>query len=108
MVLLSKRIKARNIVHCSKDTFLNVNEKEDIRKKFKKSQMYFDALQEWHGDPILVWSPVVEPEIQGVERFLPEQPADLFRKGKFHKVPLIAGVTKDEFGGVITSEAFIL
>lgn len=58
---------------------------------------------EWHGNPILVWSPVVEPEVRGVERFLPEQPYDLIRKGQFHKVPLIAGVTKDEFGGVVAA-----
>ncbi|KAL6446525.1 hypothetical protein ACFW04_001222 [Cataglyphis niger] len=56
---------------------------------------------EWYGNPILLWTPVVEPEVHGVERFLPEQPVDLIRKGKFHKVPLIAGVTKDEFGGVV-------
>ncbi|EZA54385.1 esterase E4 [Ooceraea biroi] len=56
---------------------------------------------EWDGNPILVWTPVVEPEVHGVERFLPEQPLDLIRKGKFHKVPLIVGVTKDEFGGVV-------
>ncbi|KAL6420041.1 hypothetical protein ACFW04_010998 [Cataglyphis niger] len=46
---------------------------------------------EWYGNPILLWTPVVEPEVHGVERFLPEQPVDLIRKGKFHKVPLIAG-----------------
>ncbi|XP_044018737.1 esterase FE4 [Aphidius gifuensis] len=58
---------------------------------------------EWHGDPILVWMPVVEPEVPGVERFLTGQPADLIRAGKFHQVPLIAGVTEDEFGGVVVS-----
>ncbi|CAL1673737.1 unnamed protein product [Lasius platythorax] len=58
---------------------------------------------EWYGDPILVWTPVVEPEVHGVERFLPEQPIDLIKRGKFHKVPLIAGVTKDEFGGVVVA-----
>ncbi|EFN65474.1 Esterase FE4 [Camponotus floridanus] len=58
---------------------------------------------EWNGNPILIWMPVVEPEVQGVERFLPEQPFDLIRKGKFHKVPLMAGVTKDEFGGIVVA-----
>ncbi|KAM0730969.1 Esterase FE4 [Formica fusca] len=58
---------------------------------------------EWYYNPTLLWSPVVEPEVHGVERFLPEQPVDLIRKGKFHKVPLIAGVTKDEFGGVVVA-----
>ncbi|XP_011700535.1 PREDICTED: esterase FE4-like isoform X1 [Wasmannia auropunctata] len=58
---------------------------------------------EWYDDPILIWTPVVEPEIPGVERFLPEQPIDLIRKGKFHMVPLIAGVTKNEINGVVVS-----
>ncbi|XP_032456548.1 uncharacterized protein LOC100116956 [Nasonia vitripennis] len=56
---------------------------------------------EWHNNPILQWLPVVEPEVRGVERFLPAQPIDLIRQGKFHKVPLITGVSKDEFGGRI-------
>ncbi|XP_012527268.2 esterase FE4 [Monomorium pharaonis] len=56
---------------------------------------------EWNYHPILIWTPVVEPEVHDVERFLPEQPYDLIRKGKFHKVPLIAGVTENEFDGVV-------
>ncbi|XP_053985421.1 uncharacterized protein LOC128879892 [Hylaeus volcanicus] len=56
---------------------------------------------EWHGDPILIWEPVVEPKIPGVEQFLPAQPVDLIRQKKFHQVPAIFGVTKDEFGGVV-------
>ncbi|XP_011645491.1 esterase FE4-like [Pogonomyrmex barbatus] len=55
---------------------------------------------EWYAYPVLIWAPVVEPEVHGVERFLTEQPVDLIRQGKFHKVPLIVGVTKDEFSGV--------
>ncbi|XP_066595962.1 esterase FE4-like [Prorops nasuta] len=58
---------------------------------------------EWHGDPIVLWKPVVEPEVNGVERFLPAQPVDLIKDGKIAQVPLIAGVTKDEFGGVVTT-----
>ncbi|XP_043664337.1 esterase E4-like, partial [Vespula pensylvanica] len=57
---------------------------------------------EWYGDPILVWSAVVEPEVQGVERFLTAQPIDLIREGKIHEVPLIIGITEGEFGGVVT------
>lgn len=49
-------------------------------------------------------SPVVEPEVRGVERFLPGQPADLIRQGKFHQVPLLVGLTEDEFGGVVVSK----
>ncbi|XP_031783698.1 esterase E4 [Nasonia vitripennis] len=54
---------------------------------------------EWYGDPILIWSPVVEPEIPGVERFITAQPVDLIRKKNFQHIPLITGITKDEFAG---------
>ncbi|XP_044018738.1 esterase FE4-like [Aphidius gifuensis] len=57
---------------------------------------------EWHGQPILLWTPVIEPELPGVERFLTGQPADLIRAGKFHQVPVIVGITLDEFGSVVT------
>ncbi|CAB0034145.1 unnamed protein product [Trichogramma brassicae] len=56
---------------------------------------------EWHHNPIIQWMPVVEPEVRGVERFMPAQPIDLIRQGKFKKVPFITGITKDEFGAKI-------
>ncbi|XP_076180102.1 esterase E4-like [Ptiloglossa arizonensis] len=74
--------------------------------KSKPVQNFTDTMPkffEWHGDPILVWEPVVEPEVPGVERFLTDQPVDLIRRGKFNKVPAIFGVTKDEFGGVVVA-----
>jgi carboxylesterase type B len=40
--------------------------------------------------------PVIEPEKQKDEVFLPDRPIDLIRNGKFHKVPLIIGVTSKE------------
>lgn len=43
------------------------------------------------------WLPVVEPEL-GQERFLPEDPTTLLRNGSFAKVPVIIGVTENEFG----------
>ena len=70
----------------------------------KPVQNFTDTMSqffEWHGDPIVVWQPVVEPEIPGAERFLTAQPLDLIRKGRFHQVPAIFGVNKDEFGGVV-------
>jgi carboxylesterase type B len=61
-------------------------------------------LKERYDNLIIQWLPVVEPEVRGVERFLPAQPIDLIKQGKFHKVPLITGVTKDEFNGWILSK----
>ena len=44
----------------------------------------------------LFFYPVIEPEKHTDEVFLPERPIDLIRNGKFHKVPLIIGVTSKE------------
>ncbi|KAJ8686631.1 hypothetical protein QAD02_022425 [Eretmocerus hayati] len=52
---------------------------------------------EWYEDPWVVWSPVVEPVIPGVERFLTDQPIDLIRRKEFHHVPVIGGTTQDDF-----------
>ncbi|XP_043496969.1 esterase E4-like [Polistes fuscatus] len=72
--------------------------------KSKPVENFTDTMSqffEYYGDPILIWSPVVEPKVDGVERFLSAQPADLIREGKINKVPLIIGFTEEEFGGVV-------
>jgi len=51
--------------------------------------------QEKHPLPIL-FLPVIELEKHKDEVFLPDRPIDLIRNGKFHKVPLIIGVTSKE------------
>ena len=45
--------------------------------------------------PIL-FQPVIELGKHKGEVFLPDRPIDLIRNGKFHKVPLIIGVTSKE------------
>ncbi|XP_012223116.1 esterase FE4 [Linepithema humile] len=92
--------KQAELLNCPTDTTgamlvcLNSKPVEDFTNTMPK---FF----EWYGHPLLLWSAVVEPEVHGVERFLPEQPVDLIKKGQFQKVPLIAGATKDEFGGAV-------
>ncbi|XP_051164874.1 uncharacterized protein LOC127283823 [Leptopilina boulardi] len=92
--------KQAQILNCPSD---NVKEMLGCMKN-KTQEEFGNSLSkffEWYGDPIVIWRPVVEPEIPGVERFLTDQPANLIRKGQFHHVPVIAGVTKDEFAGII-------
>nr|ARK19930.1 carboxylic ester hydrolase [Ampulex compressa] len=60
---------------------------------------------EFYGDPMLIWKPVVEPEVRGVERFLAAQPLDLIRQGKIHPVPLICGVNEDEVSNAVMGAA---
>lgn len=42
------------------------------------------------------WLPVVEHDF-GQERFFTDDPNNLFKSGKFNKVPVIVGITTDEF-----------
>lgn len=51
---------------------------------------------EFDGNPILIWLPVVEPDL-GQERFLTDDPTRLFLRGDFYRVPVIAGITELEF-----------
>lgn len=56
--------------------------------------------KEFAGQPTVIWYPVVEPDF-GQERFLTEDPAKLFASGNFSRVPIITGVTQDEFAGAV-------
>ncbi|RVE42264.1 hypothetical protein evm_013072 [Chilo suppressalis] len=47
-------------------------------------------------DPILVWAPIVEPDV-GQERFLTEHPLESVNNGRMHAVPYIIGQTTREF-----------
>lgn len=50
------------------------------------------------GIPFLLWKPVIESDF-GQERFLIEDPVDSFKNGNFMKIPIISGITRDEFVG---------
>ena len=52
--------------------------------------------KEFLNNPVVSWYPVVEPDF-GQERFLTDDPTKLFREGHFERVPIISGVTNDEF-----------
>ncbi|XP_043269297.1 esterase E4-like [Venturia canescens] len=64
----------------------------------------FSHFLDWHLEPESVWLPVVEPNIPGLERFLTDQPANLIRKGMIQQVPILAGLTRDEFSGITMIE----
>ncbi|XP_022222582.2 juvenile hormone esterase [Drosophila obscura] len=50
------------------------------------------------NNPLILWKPVVEPDF-GQERFLVESPVQSYQNDDFMKVPIITGMTKDEFVG---------
>ncbi|XP_058796192.1 esterase E4-like [Phymastichus coffea] len=88
--------KQASFVGCPTD---NVDKAIECLKTvpYKQLSDSLPRFAEWYGDPILVWSPVVEPKIPGVERFITDQPENLLRKKQFQQIPVIIGVTKDEF-----------
>lgn len=58
--------------------------------------MAINAFNEFEEHPILKVFPVIESNF-GQERFLTEDPQVSFKTGNFNKVPVIVGVTRDEF-----------
>ncbi|XP_036336478.1 venom carboxylesterase-6-like [Rhagoletis pomonella] len=50
------------------------------------------------NNPLILWKPVIEPDY-GQERFLTEDPVWSYQNGNFMKIPIITGMTKDEFAG---------
>ncbi|XP_033207581.1 esterase E4-like [Belonocnema kinseyi] len=90
-------IKQADVLNCPSDTVENIV--SCLRTKSATDiANTFNAFDEWYGDPVLRWTPIVEPEVPGVERFLTAEPIDLIRQGKVAHVPFIGGVNKDEFG----------
>lgn len=51
---------------------------------------------EFINNPVVSWYPVIEPDF-GQERFLTDDPTKLFSEGNFERVPIISGITSDEF-----------
>ncbi|XP_022903453.2 esterase FE4-like [Onthophagus taurus] len=69
--------------------------------KSKTSEELSNNLQgykEFLNDPIWLWMVVIEPDF-GQERFLVEHPIKSVVNKRVADVPLLIGVTKDEFGG---------
>ncbi|XP_055620172.1 juvenile hormone esterase-like [Toxorhynchites rutilus septentrionalis] len=69
--------------------------------KSKPASDFADSLEamfvvSWN--PVLLWEAVIEPDF-GQERFLDRDPTEAFLKGDFMRVPVISGITKDEFAG---------
>ena len=52
---------------------------------------------EFNYDPIIIWYPVIEDDY-GQERFLSDDPVALFQKGNFSNIPIVTGITLQEFG----------
>ncbi|KAB0794135.1 hypothetical protein PPYR_13755 [Photinus pyralis] len=87
--------KQARLVGCPDDT------SENILKclRTKSAKEIGDSLSgfaEYGGDPVLLWTPVIELNF-GQERFLTEHPVKSVLNGNFHKVPIMAGITEEEF-----------
>lgn len=87
--------KQARILNCPEDDILEMVEclrKIDGVKIGETTKQFGEFL----NNPVVSWYPVVEPDF-GQERFLTDDPTKLFREGNFERVPIISGVTNDEF-----------
>ncbi|XP_055854089.1 juvenile hormone esterase-like [Episyrphus balteatus] len=86
------------LLNCSVD---NIDEivkciKETPFEDFLKT---FDKMFDFGYHPMLNWRPVIEKDF-GQERFLTDDPVAALEQGNFQKIPLIVGMTKDEFARI--------
>ncbi|XP_051168374.1 esterase FE4-like isoform X3 [Leptopilina boulardi] len=93
-------IKQAQLLHCPTDNVQNILNCLNT-KSAEEIANTLDEFFEWYDNPIWIWTPVIEPIVPGVERFLTDDPAKLIREGKFEQVPFIAGVTRDEIIDII-------
>ncbi|KAJ8923071.1 hypothetical protein NQ315_001623 [Exocentrus adspersus] len=88
--------KQARIVGCPDDSPGNII-KCLKTKPFNELGESLPKFKEFADDPVLIWSPVIEPDL-GHQRFLTAHPIHLIQNGQFRRVPLITGITADEFG----------
>jgi acetylcholinesterase len=87
--------KQAELVHCEVDdiaAMMACMRRVGVRKIGRT----FDEFYEFEDNPVMVWYPVVEPDF-GQERFLTEDPTATFARGNFSTVPIVVGVTSNEF-----------
>ncbi|XP_055859203.1 juvenile hormone esterase-like [Episyrphus balteatus] len=75
------------------------NELEFMMKCLKESPTIKNSIEEFG-------QPVIERDF-GQERFIVEDPVISFLSGKFHTIPLIVGMTKDEVEDIVKCKFFI-
>ncbi|XP_021928724.1 esterase FE4 [Zootermopsis nevadensis] len=83
------------LLNCPTDTSQHIKDCL-LKKDAQEIASSLFGLTEWANEPISSYFPVIERVTRG-ERFLEANSTDLFLSGKFAQVPLITGMTKDEF-----------
>uniref|UniRef100_A0A1B6L422 Carboxylic ester hydrolase n=1 Tax=Graphocephala atropunctata TaxID=36148 RepID=A0A1B6L422_9HEMI len=84
-----------NLFNCSTETSQQIRDcllQQSVADLLATSNKIWDTLQY----PFSLFSPVVEKQ-GGENRFLRDDPVKLFQSGQFAQVPLITGITRDEF-----------
>lgn len=93
--LMSLVKRQAKLVGCPNDTSANIM--KCLRaKSAEELGRSVDGLREFGKDPVILWTPVVEQNF-GQQRFLSSHPVKLLQKGEFAKVPVMTGVTTEEY-----------
>lgn len=82
------------IVHC-------------LRNRTMQEIITFGMITSDDPCPGLGWGAVIEPDF-GQDRYLTDQPTDLFERGEFIHVPTIIGIMADEFAGSVPGHCLLL
>ncbi|KAL7039244.1 hypothetical protein ACKWTF_009843 [Chironomus riparius] len=89
---IASAIKMAEKLNCS----TNVSEMFECFNERTSQEINVAASFDFYTCPVLPWIPVIEPDF-GQDRFFLDDPNSLIRSGNFIRVPILTGITTDEF-----------
>ncbi|XP_067647504.1 juvenile hormone esterase [Eurosta solidaginis] len=95
---LNLAMRQAALLHCSTENLTDMMSCLHSKHYLEYANTLPHMFEFGRNNPLILWKPVIEPNY-GQERFLTEDPVWSYQNGNFMKIPVITGMTKDEFAG---------
>ncbi|XP_011182807.1 juvenile hormone esterase [Zeugodacus cucurbitae] len=91
-------VRQATLLHCTTENLTDMMSCLNSKHYLEYANTLPHMFEFGRNNPLILWKPVIEPDY-GQERFLTEDPVRSYQNGNFMKIPIITGMTKDEFAG---------
>ncbi|XP_018786077.1 PREDICTED: venom carboxylesterase-6 [Bactrocera latifrons] len=95
---LNLAVRQAALLHCTTENLTDMMSCLNSKHYLEYANTLPHMFEFGRNNPLILWKPVIEPDY-GQERFLTEDPVRSYQNGNFMKIPIITGMTKDEFAG---------
>ncbi|XP_014102991.2 juvenile hormone esterase [Bactrocera oleae] len=95
---LNLAVRQAALLHCTTENLSDMMSCLNSKHYLEYANTLPHMFEFGRNNPLILWKPVIEPDY-GQERFLIEDPVRSYQNGNFMKIPIITGMTKDEFAG---------